>query len=161
MILVVMGVSGCGKTTVGKLIADHLRWPYFEGDDFHSKANIEKMSQGIPLTDEDRAGWLEAIAKRMQEIEQESKSAVFTCSALKNSYREKLASGPASIQFIYLRGDYETIRQRLETRQGHYMKAALLKSQFEILEEPQDAWVFDVTTPPLDIAHEVARVING
>lgn len=155
-----MGVAGCGKTTVGALAAQQLGWVFLEGDAFHPQANITKMSEGIPLTDEDRADWLSAIAEKIRDLENESRSAVISCSALKRAYRERLIMASESVKFVYLRGSYETIYERLQTRQGHYMKPEMLKSQFETLEEPEDAWTFDVNIPSDEIVESLLKVIK-
>lgn len=155
-----MGVAGSGKTTVGRLVAKMLEWEFIEGDEFHPQANIEKMSQGTPLTDEDREGWLSAIAATIHEIENRSSSAVISCSALKHSYRNILRSDSASVQFVYLHGTYETIYKRLKARQGHYMKPEMLKSQFATLEEPEDAWTYDINIPQDEIAASLVKVIK-
>ncbi len=147
MIIVIMGVSGCGKTTIGQQLADRLGWPFFDGDAFHPPANIDKMSRGIPLDDEDRAGWLAAIADRMRELLAVGQSGVFACSALKQKYRDQLHVSD-QVKFVYLRGDYDLIWSRMQQRPGHYMKPNMLASQFEALEEPHDALTLDIEQPP-------------
>ncbi|BDR55249.1 gluconokinase [Bombiscardovia apis] len=134
-VLVVMGVSGCGKTTISRLLAQALGWDLAEGDDFHSQANINKMAHGIPLTDQDRWPWLERIRDWIDQHTRDSKPAIVTCSALKRSYRDKLVV--PGLAFVFLDGDYDTILARMRKRQGHYMKADMLCSQFETLEPPQ------------------------
>jgi len=130
----IMGVSGSGKSTVGKQLADHLQIPFYDGDDFHPEANIRKMQSGQPLNDDDRAGWLDSIQKFAVEALSQG-SLIIACSALKAIYRQTLNEGISS-QWIYLKGDYELIWERMQTRQGHFMPAKLLQSQFDALEEP-------------------------
>jgi carbohydrate kinase (thermoresistant glucokinase family) len=155
-----MGVSGSGKTTIGQLLASKLGWPFFEGDDFHSPANVKKMTQGTPLTDEDREGWLTAIAEQIKLLEWDSRSAVIACSALKDSYRKKLSSASKDVKFVFLRGDYDSIRARLESRVGHYMKSALLQSQFDTLEEPENSLDVDIKNSPEKIVETIIQMIE-
>lgn len=157
-LLLIMGVAGSGKTTIGQRVAGRLGWPYFEADDFHSAANKDKMGRGIPLDDYDRAPWLAAIRAKMDECRAEGRKAVFTCSALKDRYRVTLLGGTADTLLVYLAADPETIAARLGRRQGHFMKADMVRSQFEALEPPADALTIDVRTPIDDIvATLVAR----
>ena len=135
--LVVMGVSGSGKTTVAVRLAKRLTWVFAEGDDFHPPANVEKMRSGHPLTDEDRWPWLQALADWIGTRESADDNAVLTCSALKRSYREVLERGHPSVQFVHLTVSPDTLRQRLEHRHGHYMPASLLESQLAALEPLQ------------------------
>ncbi len=158
MIIVVMGVSGCGKSTVGQQLADRLGWPFFDGDAFHPAANIDKMSRGIPLNDEDRAGWLAAIADRMRELIAVDQSGVFACSALKQKYRDQLQVSD-QVKFVYLRGDYDLIWSRMQQRPGHYMKPNMLASQFDALEEPRDALTLDITHPVDQLVERIARAL--
>ncbi len=160
MIIIVMGVSGCGKTTVGQQLADRLGWPFFDGDAFHPPANIDKMSRGIPLTDDDRWGWLAAIADRMRELIAQDRSAVFACSALKQKYRDQLSIDPA-VHFVYLKGSYDLIWSRMQQRAGHYMKANMLASQFEALEEPRDALTLDIARPPAELVDAIVKQYQG
>jgi len=150
MIIIIMGVAGSGKTTIGSLLADELGWAFYDADDFHSEANRAKMSQGIALTDEDRAGWLLSLKDLIVQNIQQNTSAVLACSALKNSYRETLKVNER-VKFIYLRGTYEQIKARLINRSGHYMSAGMLESQFQTLEEPQDILTIDISNSPQDI----------
>jgi gluconokinase len=133
-VIIVMGVSGSGKSTVGFLLAQALGVPFYDADDFHSPANIAKMSSGVPLTDDDRQGWLAALSAGIREWSQQ-KGAVLACSALKESYRQQLMAG-ARVRWVFLDGTEELVRQRLTTREGHYMGSALLGSQFAALERP-------------------------
>ena len=158
MIIVIMGVSGCGKTTIGQMLADRVGWPFFDGDAFHPPANIDKMSRGIPLNDEDRAGWLAAIADRMRELIAVNQSGVFACSALKQKYRDQLQVSD-QVKFVYLRGDYELIWSRMQQRPGHYMKPNMLASQFEALEEPLNALTLDITLPVEQLVERIALVL--
>lgn len=154
MIIVVMGVSGSGKTTIGTLLADALRCSFLEGDSLHSKENIEKMSHGIPLNDCDRAPWLAAIHARLLEFFKRGESLVVACSALEQQYREVLADG-VPITWVYLKGSKELIRSRMKHRPKHFMKANMLDSQFEALEEPFDAIVVDISLPSSAIVAQI------
>jgi gluconokinase len=154
VIIVVMGVSGAGKTTVGQLLASQLGWDYADADDFHSAANVEKMRNGIPLTDAERAPWLatlrDLIAKRIEA----RKNAVLACSALKGAYRESLCID-AEVQFVYLKGTPELLRQRLHGRVGHFMTERMLDSQLATLEEPENAVAVDIDRSPVEIVGEI------
>lgn len=162
-ILLIMGVSGSGKTTVGALLAGRLQWPYAEADDFHPPANLRKMRAGEPLTDEDRMPWLHAIGAWIDEQIAAGRPAVVSCSALKRSYRDVLrgpGSGrdPAQLRLIYLEGDRELIARRMAARHGHFFPATLLDSQFRDLEPPEPdehAIVVPIARTPADIADEI------
>ena len=134
--LVVMGVSGAGKTTLGEMLAKRLGWPFKEGDELHPPANIAKMKSGQPLTDADRAPWLEAIGEWIDRWLAAGRSGVISCSALKRAYRDTLASGRPAVRFVFIDLDEATIAERLKHRQGHYWPPQLLHSQFEALEVP-------------------------
>ncbi len=138
VIVILFGVSGAGKTTVGQLLAGELGWMFYEGDDFHSQANIDKMHAGLPLTDEDRQPWLESLRRLIERCLAAKENAVLTCSALKKSYRSYLRVGE-EVKFVYLRGSYELIADQLRQRHGHFMNPELLRSQFATLEEPESA----------------------
>jgi gluconokinase len=153
-----MGVSGCGKTAVGKVLAQKLGWDFFDADDFHPPANIAKMASGIPLTDEERAPWLAALHDLIVSCLAQDRPGVLACSALKERYRQVLLAGNADVQFVYLKGSYELIWSRMETRTGHYMKAQMLQSQFGALEEPVDAMTVDVALPVDEI---VEKIVTG
>lgn len=137
--LIVMGVAGSGKTTVGRALASRLGWPFYEGDDYHPPANIARMATGIPLSDADRSGWLAILAKLITDGLARGESGIVTCSALKRAYRDALRVDENRVRFVYLRGDYAEISARLAGREGHFMKPSMLRSQFDDLEEPDDA----------------------
>ena len=150
-----MGVSGCGKTAVGKALAKRLNIPFYDGDDFHPAVNKTKMTRGIPLTDEDRKPWLEALSSFLLEHD----SVVLACSALKASYREVL-SVSSKVRFIYLKGSEALIRARLEKRKGHFFDPQLLHSQLETLEEPGDALTVDITPSIDEIVDKLLTSLN-
>ncbi len=160
MIVILMGVAGSGKTTVGQLLAKELGWIFYEGDDFHSGDNISKMRQGFALTDSGRDAWLVALTNLIKELDKKKQSAVIACSALKRSYRDRLAEHSTNVLFVYLKGSYDLIRNRLEARQEHYFKADLLKSQFEILEEPGQAIVINVAQTPDMIVEQIKQALR-
>lgn len=143
-----MGVAGCGKSTVGQALAVRFGWRFLDADAFHPAANIEKMGRGIALQDEDRWPWLDALNAALHEAQDEGIQVVLACSALKQRYRERIARGLSDVRWIHLKGSFDLILHRLEARQGHYMKAGMLRSQFEALEAPLDALELDVTPPP-------------
>ena len=164
MVIILMGVSGAGKTRIGKRLAAALAWSFYEGDDYHSQSNVEKMSQGIALTDADRAPWLDALHELIGELLAQDESAVLTCSALKRAYRERLGHGHDGVRIVYLHGSYELIRQRLKERRGHFMKADLLASQFEALEAPdasEGVLTVDVSQKPQRIVEAIKRELTG
>lgn len=145
--IVVMGVSGCGKSTTGDALAARLGWPMLEGDSFHPEANVEKMHAGIPLDDSDRAPWLQALADQIAQHEAEGKSSIISCSSLKRAYRDILRSGAPAVRFVHVHGSRELLMQRLESRQGHFFPAKLLDSQLatlELLAEDEDGVVIDM-----------------
>ncbi|GMU72961.1 MAG: gluconokinase [Burkholderiales bacterium] len=146
MIVVVMGVTGCGKSTVGAALASRLGCRFLDADDFHPPENVAKMASGTPLTDEDRWPWLDRLATELRAIDAGGGSAVLACSALKAAYRARLAAG-AEVRFIHLTGDQATIAARLAVRKHRYMPASLLASQFATLEAPDDALDIDVALP--------------
>ena len=159
MIVVVMGVSGSGKTTIASLLAGTLGCPFQEGDKLHPAANVEKMSAGIPLTDADRLPWLRKIAQTIDGWRAAGESGVVTCSALKRAYRDIIVGDRPDVRLVHLKGSRDLIRQRMAARHGHFMPTALLDSQFSILEEPspdENAIVVDIRGRPEEIAGEIA-----
>jgi gluconokinase len=159
LIVVVMGVTGAGKTTIGRLLAAQLGWPFADADQFHPKANVEKMSRGITLTDADREPWLAAMRSAIQQWISRNESAVLACSALKRSYRSELMVGP-EVRFVYLRGDYETVARQLRMRHGHFATEAILADQFATLEEPENVVVLDVGRDPDLMVKEIRAQIG-
>ena len=150
--ILVMGVSGCGKTTIGMQLAEQLNVPFLEGDDYHPEANISKMKSGQPLNDEDRMTWLQNLANAGQEHEESG--FVMACSALKAHYRNvlKLLIN-RELNIVFLDGNFETIKKRMEERAGHFMPSDLLQSQFDALEPPQNAIKYDIAESPLSLIH--------
>ncbi|MGH7960848.1 MAG: gluconokinase [Candidatus Binatia bacterium] len=147
MVIILMGVTGSGKTTVGRLLSQELGWKFYDADDFHPPANIGKMKQGIPLGDDDRIPWLEKLRDLVRTCLERDENAVLACSALKEAYREYLLIN-TQVTLVYLRGDPDLLRERLQQRRGHFMDPKLLDSQFADLEEPQQAVVIDVSPSP-------------
>jgi gluconokinase len=161
MILVLMGVSGSGKSTVGKILADSLGWTFLDADDFHPAANVEKMHKGIPLDDADRGPWLAALRQRIADACRRGKSMVLACSALKHRYQDYLEQDdPPCVRYVYLAGSPELIRKRLAGRAGHFMNPALLGSQFDALEPPDDAIRVDISPLPEQVAAEIRRKVG-
>ena len=155
--VVVMGVSGCGKSTVAEALAQQLGWRCLEGDDLHSAANVAKMASGIPLQDADRAGWLDSIAQALHTARSHSEGLVVSCSALKRIYRDRLRQGDADVVFVHLQGARELLHARMLARTHRYMKASLLDSQLATLEPPgadEQARGFDIALPPERIVHD-------
>jgi gluconokinase len=160
VIVVMMGVSGSGKTTVAALLSAALGWQFQEGDDLHPPANVEKMRSGTPLTDADRLPWLRTIAAEIDRWREQGASGVVTCSALKRAYRDIIIGSRREVQLVYLKGSFDLIRSRLAARHEHFMPAALLESQFATLEEPtpdEHPIVVDVGGKPADLAVEIVR----
>ncbi|MBP5971679.1 gluconokinase [Brasilonema sp. CT11] len=160
MIILVMGVSGSGKSSIGQLLADSLHWEFSDADAFHSSENIEKMRYGIPLNDLDRVPWLLALQQAIQQWLQENKNMVLACSALKASYRQVLVLDEKRVIVVYLKGSFELIQKRLQERHGHFMGEKLLKSQFDALEEPSGAVTVDISEP-LEVIVQNIRVSLG
>jgi gluconokinase len=158
MILVVMGVTGTGKSTIGKLLASRLLLPFFDADDFHSKESVSKMSLGIPLTDDDRYPWLQSLSGLLQS--HQAKGVVLACSALKEEYRKILQQGlEEKIRWIYLEGSKAIIRERMKSREGHFMPATLLDSQFATIEKPSYAYCFSIEKDPATIVNEILETL--
>jgi carbohydrate kinase (thermoresistant glucokinase family) len=159
VIALVMGVSGSGKTTVGKALAKRLGWRFVEGDDFHPPQNVAKMASGRPLDDADRWPWFDRIVAEMKRLNAAREHAVIACSALKAAYRERLAEG-GDMRLVYLKGDAATIAARLAHRSGHFMPPSLLPSQLATLQEPKDAIVVDIREPVGDQVAAIARALK-
>jgi len=157
MIVLVMGVSGSGKTTIGEALARELGWKYLDADNYHPMANIKKMAAGVPLQDADRWPWLEKINEELVKFQERGKSIVVGCSALKEAYRERLARGLRDFKVVYLRGEFPLIQSRIAARKHRFMPATLLQSQFDALEPPQDAIEVDVAG---DLSHSVAAILK-
>jgi len=157
MILIIMGVTGAGKTTVGKLLARKLGWKFYDADEFHPKENIEKMVKGISLTDEDRLPWLRSIRDF---IKGQKGPAVIACSALKKSYRDILEEGSGDIKFVYLKGSAGLIRERLEERKGHFAGAQILEGQLGALEEPENVLTEDIAKGAQSIVEDIIRELD-
>jgi gluconokinase len=163
-VIVVMGVAGSGKSTIAAELARRLGWRFAEGDAFHPAANVAKMRNGIALTDADRAPWLDAIAAWIAATRASGERCVVACSALKHAYRERIAGGREDVRFVYLKGPYELIAQRLSARRGHYMPLALLRSQFDTLEEPgsdEDPIILSIERSPAQITDAILREVGA
>ena len=155
---VVMGITGSGKSTVGASLAHKLGVDFVEGDDYHPPENVHRMASGIPLTDDDRASWLQALATRIREANGAGTGLVVTCSALKRSYRDVLRAAAPEVRFVFLNGSRALISQRVAERRGHFMPASLLESQLAILEEPasdEHAWAYDISEPAQEIVDDI------
>jgi gluconokinase len=159
MILIVMGVSGCGKTTIGEMLAERLKCDFADADSFHSQANKDKMHKGIPLTDEDRWPWLAAIRVSIKAKQADGTTHVYACSALKRVYRDILRDGDTDVTFVYLKGTPELLQERIKTRKGHFFDPKLLQSQLDTLEPPgpDEAIEVDIALSPEEI---VVKVLN-
>lgn len=155
--VIVMGVAGSGKTTVGQALANRLGWDFYDADGFHPIENISKMASGIPLVDEDRVPWLASLRALISASLQQKHPAVLACSALKESYRRELLEGNRDILLVFLKGDYDLIWSRLAARPDHYMKPEMLQSQFDALEEPRGVLTVDVTESVEEIVEEIVR----
>lgn len=153
-VVVMMGVAGSGKTTIGRHLAEELGWSFYDADDFHPAANVDKMSRGIPLDDADRLPWLQVLRELIQGCLERGESAVLACSALKASYREHLLADER-VKLVYLKGDHALILERLRRRKGHYMKPEMLASQFAALEEPDPISHHDISLPPGDVVRTI------
>lgn len=160
MIIVLMGVAGSGKTTIGGLLSRRLGWTFFDADDFHPEANVAKMAAGVGLEDEDRWPWLERVRDKIKGEIGAARPAVFACSALKRSYREFLVSAHPEVKLVYLRGEASVIAARIAARSGHFMKEKMLASQLAALEEPSDCAVVDVSASPEEIVEKILRHLS-
>lgn len=159
MIVVVMGVSGSGKSAAGSALAQRLGWRFYDADDFHPPENVARMRAGIALTDDDREYWLAHLRDLLERADAENDSAVLACSALRRRFREELRSAAREVRFVYLRGSFELIEGRLRARQGHFMPPELLRSQYEALEEPEDALVIDVHDALEKVVERIVRAL--
>jgi gluconokinase len=154
---VVMGVSGCGKTSVGRALAEQLGWDFYDADDFHPPENVAKMASGIPLDDSDRAPWLASLHNLIMSSLKADRPGVLACSALKERYRQRLLVGNDDIQIVYLKGSYDLIWSRMKNRTGHYMKPHMLRGQFDALEEPTNALMVDVAMSVDEIVLQILK----
>jgi gluconokinase len=159
MIVIVMGVTGSGKTTIGSLLAEQLAWQFADADDFHPPENVEKMRHGIPLNDEDREPWLRRLREAITAWIAEGKNIVLACSALKRSYRRELEAGP-EVRFVYLKGSADLIRGRLRSRHGHFANEQILAGQFADLEEPDAAVTVAIASEPNQIVAEIRQKLG-
>ncbi len=160
MVIIIMGVAGVGKSTIGKMLSKRISWNFYDGDGFHPKANIEKMRKGMQLTDSDRWPWLRAIRDLIDECLSENKPSIITCSALKKTYRKFLKQDRDNVIFVYLKGDEKTIWERLSSRKGHFAGADLLESQLETLEEPENVLSVDISKQPEDITNFIIEKLD-
>lgn len=156
MIVIVMGVTGAGKTTIGRLLAEQSGWGFADADDFHPPANVEKMRQGIALNDDDRKPWLALLHNEIAHWISERRNVVLACSALKRNYREELAAGP-EVRFVYLKGSEDLIADRLRSRHGHFAGEQILAGQFADLEEPENALMVEIASPPERIVEQIRK----
>ena len=154
-VIILMGVTGCGKTTIGQLLSKKMEWSYHDADDFHPKANVDKMASGVPLEDQDRWPWLDRLSVCVGDWIRSETGAVLACSALKEVYRKRLISGRKEVAVVHLVGNRELIAERLEKRLDHYMPTSLLESQFQTLEPPSDAIIADITKTPEEIVRYI------
>lgn len=160
MVIIIMGVEGTGKTTIGKMLAEKLGWKFYDADDYHPVANIEKMRNGIPLDDEERRPWLNEIRNLINSSLNRNEQSIIACSALKNSYREFLKQSKEQIIFVYLKGDKNTISKRLASRKGHFAGTQLLESQLRTLEEPEGVITADISKRPEVIADSIIEKLK-
>jgi carbohydrate kinase (thermoresistant glucokinase family) len=158
---VLIGPMGCGKTTVGKVLSRKLGWPFYDGDDFHPPENVEKMRRGVPLNDEDRKPWLTILRKEIDTWLQSGQSALLACSALKRQYRDMLGIDQKKVISVYLKGSYALLQKRIGSRRHPYMNTALLQSQIDAMQEPQDGLTVDISPTPDKIADTIIHAIAG
>ena len=159
MIIIVMGVVGAGKTTVGSLLASQLAWEFADADDFHPPVNVEKIRHGIPLNDEDREPWLERLRQAIDQWIVDAKNVVLACSALKGEYRRKLSAG-SQVRFVYLKGSADLIAGRLRSRHGHFAGESILASQLADMEEPEGALTVEISQTPEQIVNEIRKALQ-
>ena len=160
MVLILMGPMGCGKTTIGRILAERLGWPFYDGDDFHPNENVEKMRVGIALTDEDRKIWLEILRAKIQRWLKHGQNTILACSALKQTYRDSLGVNQGTVRTVYLKGSYELLCKRIEERRHPYMDKSLLRSQLETLEEPKDGLRVDISASPETIVDTIIHQLK-
>ncbi|WP_269915481.1 gluconokinase [Acinetobacter sp. HY1485] len=162
MIVIAMGVCGTGKTLIGELLSEQLNCEFIDGDTYHSAENKNKMSQGIPLTDEDRFPWLQTIRKAIENKQKLGETAVFTCSSLKQAYRDILRGNDKNVRFVYLKGSYQLLKQRLAERKDHFFDPALLQTQLDTLEEPSanEAIFIDIRFTPQQIVEQIIQKLE-
>ena len=160
MIVILMGVAGSGKTTIGTLLSEAVGWKFFDGDDFHPEENIERMRRGIALTDKDRGIWLDRLHDLIRGLNDRGEYAILAFSALRKAYRERVADGVDGLRFLYLKGDPTLLEQRIRDRKGHYFGADLLGSQFETLEKPEGIAMVDVAGEPEEVVVRVRKVLG-
>ena len=159
MIVIVMGVVGSGKTTIGRLLAEEMHWEFADADAFHSASNVEKIRQGVPLTDADRKPWLESLRAAIEQWIARKRNVVLACSALKQDYRRKLDAGK-EVRFVYLQGTAELVAERLRSRHGHFANEQILASQFADLEEPENAVAVSISPTPQEIVAEIRKKLG-
>ena len=160
MILVLMGPTGCGKTTIGRLLAGRLAWPFIDGDDFHPTANVDKMKSGIPLTDDDRRPWLTALRRAIEDRIRTGQSAVLACSALKRVYRQILGVDQQTVKTVYLKGTFDLLQSRLAARSGHFMPPELLRSQLDTLEVPVRGLAVGIAALPEIVVDQIIDALQ-
>jgi len=160
MVILVMGVAGSGKSTIAHKLADSLGWQYIDADDFHPLENIEKMRQGMPLTDRDRLPWLSLLQHMIETWLKSQQNVVLACSALKAAYRQMLHVGQTGVQLVYLKGSDELLAERIQQRHNHFMKLELLKSQLDVLEEPTTGIVIEISQTPEAIVQQIRQALN-
>jgi len=160
MVILLMGVAGSGKTTIGLLLAQELKWDFYDADDFHPPGNIDKIQRGLALTDDDRLPWLRNLQRVIRDWLSEGKNAVLACSALKGEYRRMLLQDPMSMRLVYLRSDLRLLEHRIAERKGHFFTKELLPSQFAALEEPAEGLIVDVSRSPGEIVEQIRDALE-